>query len=209
MSDKKNEGKYLLYYEDQFSQEDLEERRLYLNGAIGEFDGDNVASDIVYHIFRYNKMDNDIPVEERKPIYLYINSPGGSVVDGFSIVDAILLSKTPVYTVNLALSASMAFYIFAAGHKRIALPHSEFLLHEGQVGSFNNTLKVKDQIDFETNQVSTMIKKFVLEHTEISEADYDKNERTEWYMLACEAKELGVVDLIAGEDCDIDMLYFK
>jgi len=106
---------YNYCYEDRFQAEDLEGRRLYLNGEIDE----NVIDNVVYHIMRYNRIDKGIPVSERKPIILYINSPGGSVVDGYGVIDTILLSETPVYTVNVALCASMGFLIYLAGGKTI------------------------------------------------------------------------------------------
>lgn len=191
---------YTYYYEDAFSQEEIEERRLYLNT---EVDSDTVDT-IVYHILRYNRLDKDVSKEQRTPIKLYINSPGGSVVDGFSVIDAILNSTTPVYTINLAMSASMAFLIFIAGHKRYTLPHSEFLMHDGFTASFNSAGKVKDQIEFETVQLGNATKEYVLKQTDISEEKYAEKERIEWYMLPLEAKQYGIVDYIVGEDCDMD-----
>jgi ATP-dependent Clp protease protease subunit len=191
---------YTYYYEDKFTQEDVDERRLYLSA---EVDSETVDT-IVYHIMRFNRLDKGIPVKERKAIKLYINSPGGSVVDGFAVIDAILNSTTPVYTINLAMSASMAFLIFIAGHKRYTLPHSEFLMHDGFTASFNSAGKVKDQIEFETVQLGHATKDYVLKQTDISEEKYAEKERIEWYMLPLEAKQYGIVDYIVGEDCDMD-----
>ena len=86
-------------YEDKFEIEDIEQRRLYINCSIDE----DVIDSIVYHILNYNRMDKDIPKENRKPIVLYLNSPGGEVTSGFGLIDAIITSKTPVYTVNLCM----------------------------------------------------------------------------------------------------------
>lgn len=98
MAEAKNNSKSVLNLglEDTFSMEDLEGRRLYINWEID----DSVVESVVYHILRYNRQDRGIPVEERTPIKLYINSPGGSVTDGFGLIDAIITSKTPVYTIN-------------------------------------------------------------------------------------------------------------
>ena len=192
---------YTYYYEDKFTQEDVDERRLYLSA---EVDSETVDT-IVYHIMRFNRLDKGIPVKERKAIKLYINSPGGSVVDGFAVIDAILNSTTPVYTINLAMSASMAFLIFIAGHKRYSLAHSEFLMHDGSSGfGFESTAKLKDRIEFETIQLEHMTKEFILKHTTIEEDLYDLKYRIEWYMLPPEAKQHGIVDFIVGEDCSMD-----
>lgn len=67
---------YNLCYEDKFDIEDNEGRRIYLNCEVDE----GVVDGAVYHILRYNRLDKDIPVEDRKPIIIYINSPGGQRV---------------------------------------------------------------------------------------------------------------------------------
>lgn len=191
---------YSYCYEDRFNFEDLEGRRIYLNCEIDE----NVMDSAVYHILRFNRLDKGIPVEARKPIILYINSPGGNVIDGYGLIDVIRESKTPVYTVNLAFAASMGFLIFIAGHKRYSLPRAEFLLHDGSTGDIGSMLKVKDRIDFEANQVAEMTKQYVLDRTSIDEATYNEKLRVEWYFLPEEGKKIGAVDYIVGKDCSID-----
>lgn len=88
-----------LEYEDCFDLEDIENRKIMLNDEITT----EAIERLTYHIIRYNGIDKGIPVEDRRPIRIYINSPGGSITDGFGIIDAIRLSKTPVYTVNLGI----------------------------------------------------------------------------------------------------------
>lgn len=62
---------YSYCYEDRFQSEDLKERKLFLYGEIDGCAIDNV----VYHILRYNRLDKDTPIKERKPIVVFINSP--------------------------------------------------------------------------------------------------------------------------------------
>lgn len=191
---------YNYCYEDRFQEEDLENRRLYLNG---EIDG-NVIDNIVYYIMRYNRIDKGISISERKPIILYINSPGGSVVDGYGVIDTILFSETPVYTVNVALCASMGFLIYLAGTKRYSMPHSEFLLHDGSTMGFDSMAKMKDRMEFETIQLEKMAKEYIMSRTNIDEKLYDEKYRVEWYFLPNEGKSIGAVDYIIGEDCGIN-----
>ena len=191
---------YNYCYEDKFQMEDVEGRRLYLNCTIDE----TVVDTAVYQIMRYNRMDKDIPVEDRKPIIIYINSPGGCVSDGYSLIDAIRLSKTPVYTVNLALAASMGFLIFIAGHKRYAMPHSEFLLHDGSTFAVDSTAKLRDRIEFETIELENETRRYILSRTRIDEELYNEKYRCEWYFLPQKAKEVGATDYIIGEDCEMD-----
>lgn len=189
-----------LSYSEIYELSDLKERRLYLNAEVDEA----VFDTLVYNIMRYNAQDKGIPVEERKPIFLFINSPGGNVSDGYGLIDAIVQSKTPVYTVNQAMCASMAFLIFIAGDKRYTMPHSEFLMHDGSGFCMDSTAKLKDRLEFETNQLERMTKNYILERTNISEELYNKRYRMEWYFLPEEAKDLGVATHIIGVDCDID-----
>lgn len=188
-------------FNDIFEMEDLGTRRLYLNANV---DSDTLQT-IGYHILRYNRMDKDTPAKERTPIILYINSWGGSTVDGMGLADIITLSETDVYTVNLAACYSMGFYIFLAGKRRYAMPHSQFLLHEGYVGSVygENTSKARERIEFETVKMEEENRKYILDRTNIGKKVYDKNFKTEWYMLPQEAKKLGIVDCIIGEDCKL------
>lgn len=182
-----------------FRLKDLQSRKLYLNGGIDLC----AIEDIVKHIIRYNVEDKDIPVEERKPIKLYITSHGGDQYSGFELIDIIENSKTPVYTINLGYQFSMGFLIGLSGHKRFATKHAKFLWHDGTSGTLNSTTKVRDEIEFQ-NRNEERIRQFVLEHTKIDPELYDSKLRVEWYMFADEAKELGVVDYIVGIDYDID-----
>lgn len=187
-------------YADKFAMEDEYSRHIYINNDIDE----NIVESAVYHIFRYNSIDKDVSPEKRKPIIIYINSLGGDIIDGYSLVDAICVSETPIYTVNIGCCFSMAFLIYIAGHKRYSMAHSEFLLHEGSISMGNSMAKFKDHFDFHFNQVEKSTKKYILEHSKISEEVFDKNSRREWFFLPEEGKNLGVVDYIVGKDCKLN-----
>lgn len=187
-------------YSDKFEIEDVENRRMYINSEIDEF----VVTDLVYHILRYNRLDKEIPVNERKPIILYINSPGGNVTDGYALIDAIMTSKTPVYTVNLGIAYSMGFFVFIAGERRYSMPSATFLCHDGASGGYDSMNKLKDRIEFETGQMERYAERYILNRTSIPEKQYRDNLRKEWYFYPREAKELGVVTHIVGDDCSID-----
>lgn len=191
---------YNLHYSEAFEIEDLEQRRLFINSEID----DSVFDTIVYHILRYNRIDKGLPREQRSPILLYINTAGGSVCAGYGVIDVILNSETPVYTINQALCASMGFLIFLAGHKRFSMPRSEFLMHDGSSFGYDSIAKLKDRMEFETIQLEEMTKKYVIERTAINEKLYEEKYRIEWYMLPQEAKKYGICDFIVGEDCSLN-----
>ena len=187
-------------YTDEFEVNDLKERRLFINDEIDS----GIIDSIVYHILRYNKEDKGLAIKDRKPIYLFLNSNGGSVVDGYGVIDVMTTSKTPIYTINQASCFSMGFLIFLAGQKRYAMPRSEFLMHDGSTFSWDSMAKAKDRMEFEAVQLEQVTKQYILSRTKIDEKLYDEKYRVEWYMLPEEAKRMGVCTDIIGIDCDID-----
>lgn len=189
-----------LSYSEKYEIQDLTERRLFINGEID----DMIVDTIVYHILRYNRDDKGKPVEERKPILLYINTNGGSVVDGYALIDAIQQSTTPVYTINQGYNYSMGFLIFIAGDKRFAMPNSTFLMHDGSSFAYDSLAKMKDRVVFEGDQMAEHMKQLILDKTKIDEKTYEEKYRVEWYFYADEAKKYGVCDYIVGVDCTLD-----
>lgn len=185
--------------EEFFYLRDIKQRKLFLSTDICQ----ETVCDTIRHIMQINREDADIPYEERKPILLYVASNGGDVDAGFALVDAILCSKTPVYVVNQGYQYSMGFLIGLAGHKRFAMPHAKFLMHDGSQFICTSGAKAQDQMEF-NKKLEERIKAYILSRTKITSEMYDSQMRKEWYMFADEAKELGVVDHIVGEDCTID-----
>lgn len=184
---------------DKFQLEDLKQRKLYINFDIDE----SLLNDITYHILRFNTEDKGKSIEERQPILLYCNSNGGSLIDGFSLIDIILESKTPVYTINIGYQYSMGFLIGLAGCKRYATKNATYLLHDGQNFMYNSMAKIKDAAKFQEKQ-EERIKQYILSRSKLTSKEYDQKYRVEWYMYASEAKEKGFCDFIIGEDVDLD-----
>lgn len=164
-------------------------RELWLDEEIDE----TTVSNILMDIREYNRQDYLVPLSERVPIKLFIDSPGGDVVAGLAIIDAIYVSKTPVYTVNVSKAYSMAFQIMISGHKRFAFKSSSFLLHDGAEGGFDSSSKFRDRLKFSDDLEKLEIENIV-KRTKITNKEYEKNVRREWYMLVPEALELGVID---------------
>lgn len=184
---------------DKFQMEDLKDRKLCINSDIDEM----LIDDIVYWVMKWNADDKGIETAERKPILLYINSNGGSVSDGFALVDIIMNSKTPVYTINLGVCYSMGFLIFISGHRRYSNAFSTYLLHDGSTFLYNSMSKIRDTAAFYA-VLEEKIKNFVLSHSKMTSKEYDKKYGSEYYMFAEEAKEKGFVDFIIGKDCEMD-----
>lgn len=184
---------------DIFYVQDLKQRKIWFSEPIFQ---ENV-DDLVHHILQFNKEDKDIPVEDRQPILLYFTSSGGSVDVGFQLIDVITCSRTPVYIINTGYQYSMGFLVGLAGHKRFATKNAKFLMHDGTSMAFDSSAKVNDIVEFRRKE-EKRIKAFVLSRSNITEELYDKQFRVEWYMYGDEAKEMGFVDYVIGEDCSID-----
>lgn len=182
-----------------FYLQDLKQRKLFLNVDIDQFS----IADIVKHILQFNKEDKGIAVEDRTPILLYVTSNGGEVDSGFELIDVIMNSKTPVYTINLGYQYSMGFLIGLAGQQRYAMRNAKFLMHDGSNFIYNSGAKAQDQMEFQ-KKVEERIKQYILSRSKITSEEYDSKLRIEWYLFADEAKDKGFVDFILGEDCDID-----
>ena len=185
--------------DDLFYYKDLKDRKIFFNEIIN----DDSVFPVVRHIMDINKQDKGISAEDRKPIWIYISSPGGDVESGFSLIDAIISSKTPVYTVNIGDNYSMGFLLGLAGHKRYTFKNSRFLLHDGFECIYDSASKAEDRKKF-TNEIDNRLKDYVLQRTKITSQKYSRNRRKEWYMFADQAKELGVVDYIIGEDVEME-----
>jgi len=185
--------------DDYFYIQDLKQRKLYLNTDIDQF----AVAGVVRHILQINREDKELPVEQRAPIILYVASNGGEANSGFELIDVIAASKTPVYTVNLGYQFSMGFLIGLAGHKRFAMKNAKFLMHDGSNFVYNSGTKAQDQMEF-YRRAEERIRQYVIEHSRLTEEEYDNKLRVEWYLFADEAKEKGFVDAIIGVDCDID-----
>ena len=166
---------------------------------VGEIDG-NVGDAIDSYIRFFNRQDEQdgIPVEERVPIKIYIDSPGGDLVATFTMINSIRMSKTPVWTINIGAAYSGGFFTFIAGHKRFAYPLASFLFHEGSTGTSGDAGKFRNFADFYKKELDNL-KKVVLEYTDITEEDYEKHINDDWWFTAEEALEYGICDEITKE----------
>ena len=150
------------------------ERKYYIDSDITE----NIIT-LQRMLLRWNMEDKGKPVEERKPIWIYIMSYGGEADYMWMLIDAIKMSKTPVYTVNIGVAASAAAIIFIAGHKRFMMPNAHVLIHEGSAQMSGDAVKVMDATDAYRKELKRM-RDFILEHTEIPKTSMSKKRNNDW-----------------------------
>ena len=186
-----------LYHE--IVKENLENRILIFNDEVN----DMIIENYVMYILKWNREDRHIPVESRKKIWIILNSPGGDKLAGMMFLDIIKQSITPINCLVVSVAASMASYIPMVCNKSYAFNHSVVCLHDGEVGVVQTTRKANDTMNF-IKACDEKLDDIVLNNTRITEDYLNEIADREYYIFAKEAKELGIVDYIIGEDCTID-----
>jgi ATP-dependent Clp protease protease subunit len=163
----------------------LRERIIFL-GSVVE---DNMANAISAQLLLLAAEDPD------KDIFLYINSPGGSISAGMAIYDTMQYIKNDVATVAMGLAASMGQFLLCAGApgKRYALPHARIMMHQpsGGIGGTASDIKIQaEQMKFTKATMAELIAFHTGQKMETITADSD---RDRWF-TADEAKDYGFVD---------------
>lgn len=145
----------------------------------------------------YNKEDDakNIPIKERKPIKIYINSPGGLLTETFMMIDAIKMSKTPVWGIVTGTAYSGGFFTLIACHKRFGYKHSSYLYHEGATGNSGTAAQFENYAAFYKKELGKL-KDLVLENTNITEEEYATIKKDDIWYDAEEAIEKGIIDEI-------------
>ena len=157
---------------------------------VGEIDDDTI-DDLVDKVNAWARMSD-------KPIVVRLNSPGGSVYAGLALYDqlkAVDMTKAPVYTVALGMTASMAGIIFQAGRKRIISPNATFLIHEVQVHGLSGNRSELEDVTKQVQRLNTRLYSILSERSTLSVEEIDKNaQRKDWEIDADEAVKLGFAD---------------
>ena len=163
----------------------LKDRIIFLGTPID----DTIANLVMAQLLHLESDDPD------KDIFLYINSPGGSITSLFAVYDTMQYIRPDVSTVCMGMAASAAAVILAGGAKgkRYALPHARIMLHQPHGGAQGQASDLEIQARLIV-QMREQLNEILVEHTgqELSKIETD-TERDYW-MLADEAKEYGVID---------------
>lgn len=143
-------------------------------------------------------LDSD---DQTKPIYLYINSPGGSVTAGMAIYDTMQHIKSEVVTICVGLAASMGAFLLTAGSKgkRLALPHSRIMIHQplGGVGRRQAT-----DIEIEAKQILRVrqeLNQLMAFHTGKTVEQIERDTDRDYFLSAEEAKTYGLIDRVIND----------
>jgi ATP-dependent Clp protease, protease subunit len=152
---------------------------------------DDMANAIVAYLLYLDSEDSS------KPIYLYINSPGGSVTAGMAIYDTMQHIKSEVVTICVGLAASMGSFLLAAGSKgkRLALPHARIMIHQPLGGTRGQATDIQIEAK-EIMRLKGKLNEMLAYHSGKSIAQIEKDTDRDYFMSAAEAKEYGLIDQV-------------
>lgn len=162
---------------------------------LGQEVNDAVANSLVAQMLYLDSEDSS------KPIYLYINSPGGSVTAGLAIYDTMQYVKSDVVTICVGLAASMGAFLLAAGTKgkRVALPHSRIMIHQPLGGT---SQRQASDIEIEAREILRIKDMLNRSLADMSGQPLEKVERDtdrDYFLSAAEAKYYGLIDRVIDD----------
>ena len=162
---------------------------------------DSSMFDVFSSILNWNQEDKDVPIEERRPIRIFFNSPGGSLDVEETLVSIIKLSKTPIHGIAIGMVASAASLIYLSCPKRFALPNAYFIFHRGSCQNIEgNYNEVQAAMQDYKEQVEKM-ENFYINNTSYPEEVIREKIKSDWYIHMDEALKYNIVtDLV--EDID-------
>jgi ATP-dependent Clp protease protease subunit len=157
---------------------------------------DGIANAIVAYLLY---LDSD---DQSKPIYLYINSPGGSVTAGMAIYDTMQHIKSDIITICVGCAASMGAFLLASGTKgkRLALPHSRIMIHQPLGGT---GYRQATDIDIEAREILRIrrqLNDILVARTGQPLERIEKDTDRDYFLSAAEAKDYGLIDRVIEDE---------
>ena len=165
----------------------LNDRIIFLSDEVN----DVTASLVVAQMLYLEAQDPD------KDIYLYINSPGGSITSGMAIYDTMNYIKCDVCTICVGMAASMGAFLLSSGAKgkRMALPNAEIMIHQPLGGMQGQATDIKIHAD-RIIRIKDKLNKLLAEQTGKSLKTIERDTERDNFMTAAEACEYGLVDKV-------------
>ena len=168
----------------------LRERIVFLVGPVNDQSANLVVAQMLF-------LESENP---DKDIFLYINSPGGSVSAGLSIYDTMQFIKPDVSTLCLGMAASMGSFLLMAGAKgkRAALPNSKVMIHQPLGGTQGQATEIEIHAR-EILKTREQLNKILAENTGQPLEKIERDTERDYYLSADEAKEYGLVDQVIAK----------
>ena len=168
------------------------ERIIFLGRGVNDALANQIIAIMLY-------LDSEDP---SKPIYLYINSPGGSVTAGLAIYDTMKHIKSEVVTICVGLAASMGAFLLSAGTKgkRLALPHARIMIHQPLGGTQGRRQATDIEIEAkEILRIKQQLNELMADHSGQTVEQIEKDTDRDNFMSAQEALEYGLIDKVIEE----------
>lgn len=166
----------------------LKDRIIFLSGEIN----DSLANIVISELLYLDNINNE-------DIYIYINSPGGSITSGMSIYDTMNFIKSNVITIGLGICASMAAFILSSGHKRYALPNTEIMIHQPLGGAQGQATDIKIAAE-RIIKLKEKLNKILASNTKQTYEKITKDTERDNFLSAKEALDYGIIDKIIDKN---------
>ncbi|MBA1434655.1 ATP-dependent Clp endopeptidase proteolytic subunit ClpP [Bombilactobacillus bombi] len=163
----------------------LKDRIIMLSGEVN----DQMANTVIAQLLFLDAQDS------KKDIYMYINSPGGSVTAGLAIMDTMNFVKADVQTIAMGMAASMASVLLSSGAKgkRFALPNSTVLIHQPSGGAQGQQTEIEIVAE-EILKTRQRLNKILADNSGQDIETIKRDTERDNYMTAQEAKDYGLID---------------
>ncbi|MFQ5499383.1 MAG: ATP-dependent Clp endopeptidase proteolytic subunit ClpP [Candidatus Zixiibacteriota bacterium] len=165
----------------------LKDRIIFIGSPID----DNIANLVIAQMLFLEAEDSS------KDIFIYINSPGGSITSGMAIYDTMQFIKPDIATTCMGIAASMGAFLLCAGTngKRAALPNSRIMIHQPMAGTQGQISDIVIMTE-EFTRTKKHLNELLVEHTGQKLAKIEKDTDRNFFMSAEEAKEYGLIDKV-------------
>ena len=191
----KDEKKPEMPQQDALAEKFLKTRQIILSGEVNQENAEKVIKQLLL-----------LEADSDKPIYLYIDSPGGSIDDGFGIFDMIRFVNAPVYTIGTGLIASMGALILLSVPKerRLGLPNSHYLIHQPLIGGAYRGVATDLEIQAEEIAKSkAKIVEIISSETGKSKEQVVQDTDRDFWLTADEAVEYGLISRVVTRRSDL------
>lgn len=162
----------------------LQNRIVFLTGEINDSLASLVVSELLY-----------LDSQNKNDIYLYINSPGGSVTSGLAIYDTMKFINAKVITIGMGMCASMGAFLLSSGDERKALENCEIMIHEPLGGVSGQASNIKVHAEH-ILKVKAKINKILASNTKKKVSQIEKDTLQDNFMSTSEALAYGIIDEI-------------
>lgn len=179
---------------EQFSEKFLKTRQIILTGEINKELADSIVRQLLI-------LDSE---DEKTPIYMYIDSPGGDVDAGFAIFDMIRFINAPVYLIGMGLIASAATLVLLAVDKefRIGLPNSRYLIHQ-PLGGMRGVATDIEIYAKDMEKIRAKLNSLIAEQTGTSLEQVTKDTERDFWLDSDEAVKYGLISKIISKKSEL------